>query len=64
MELIKKVEVKIKNHLYFNFITDMKQGRLFSRPLDYQAEKEEPHPQVVVALGLRITNCAPDKSSL
>jgi len=26
--------------------------------------KEEPHPQVVVALGLRITNCAPCKSSL
>jgi hypothetical protein len=25
---------------------------------------EEPQPQVVVALGLRITNCAPSRSSL
>lgn len=30
----------------------------------YHAEKEEPQPQVVVAFGLRITNCAPDTSSL
>lgn len=30
----------------------------------YYMEKEEPHPQVVDALGLRITNCAPCKSSL
>ena len=29
-----------------------------------QAEKEEPQPQVVVAFGLRITNCAPSRSSL
>ncbi len=26
--------------------------------------KEEPQPQVVVAFGLRMTNCAPCKSSL
>jgi hypothetical protein len=29
-----------------------------------QAEKDDPQPQVFVALGLRITNCEPDKSSL
>lgn len=28
------------------------------------AEKDEPQPQVVVALGLRITNWAPEISSL
>lgn len=28
-----------------------------------QIPKEEPQPQVVVALGLRITNCAPSRSS-
>lgn len=28
-----------------------------------QTEKEEPHPQVVDALGLRITNWAPSRSS-
>jgi hypothetical protein len=28
-----------------------------------QVEKEEPQPQVVVAFGLRITNCAPCKPS-
>jgi hypothetical protein len=27
-------------------------------------ENEEPHPHVVVAFGLRMMNCAPDKSSL
>ncbi len=27
-------------------------------------ENEEPQPQVVVALGLRMTNCAPSMSSL
>ena len=30
----------------------------------YQAEKLEPHPQVVVALGFLITNWAPCRSSL
>jgi hypothetical protein len=29
-----------------------------------QTENEEPHPQVVVALGFLMTNCAPCKSSL
>ncbi len=28
-----------------------------------QAEKEDPQPQVVAALGLRITNCAPSRPS-
>ncbi len=28
-----------------------------------QTEKEEPHPQVVEALGLRITNWVPSRSS-
>ena len=28
-----------------------------------QVEKEEPQPQVVVAFGLRMTNCAPSRSS-
>ena len=28
------------------------------------AENEDPHPQVVLALGLRMTNCAPSRSSL
>jgi len=28
-----------------------------------QAEKEEPHPQVVVAFGFLITNCAPSRFS-
>lgn len=31
---------------------------------DAQAENEEPQPQVVVALGLRITNCAPSSPSV
>lgn len=30
---------------------------------DY-TENEEPQPQVVLALGLRMTNCAPSRSSL
>ncbi len=30
----------------------------------HQAEKEDPQPQVVVALGFLMTNCAPCKSSL
>ena len=29
----------------------------------HQAENDEPHPQVVCAFGLRITNCAPSRSS-
>ena len=29
----------------------------------HQVEKDEPHPQVVWAFGLRITNCAPSRSS-
>ena len=37
-----------------------------SRKIAYgiQAEKEEPHPQVVEALGLRITNCEPCRPSV
>ena len=30
----------------------------------FYTAKEEPHPQVVDALGLRITNCAPCNPSL
>lgn len=29
-----------------------------------QTEKEEPHPHVVCALGLRITNCEPESPSV
>jgi hypothetical protein len=29
-----------------------------------QAENEDPHPQVLVAFGFLMTNCAPCKSSL
>jgi hypothetical protein len=29
-----------------------------------QAEKDEPQPQVVTALGLRMTNCAPSSPSV
>ncbi len=29
----------------------------------FQVEKDEPQPQVVVAFGLRMTNCAPSRSS-
>ena len=32
--------------------------------VSFYTEKDEPQPQVVVAFGLRITNCAPSKSSL
>lgn len=42
----------------------MRQGHTLLNPVGYQAEKEEPQPQVVVAFGLRITNCAPCRSSL
>ena len=31
---------------------------------DFQAENEEPQPQVVVALGLRMTNWAPSNPSV
>ena len=33
------------------------------RSRGHQAVNEDPHPQVVVALGLRITNCAPSSPS-
>jgi len=35
-----------------------------SATVGYQTEKDEPHPQVVEALGLRITNCAPCRPSV
>ena len=39
-------------------------GGLPAWRLGSQTENEEPHPQVVVALGFLMTNCAPCKSSL
>jgi hypothetical protein len=39
-------------------------ARKRGKKLRCQVEKLEPQPQVVVALGLRITNCAPSRPSL
>jgi len=41
-------------------------GAPFSMPrrIAVQAENDEPQPQVVVAFGFLITNCAPSRSSL
>ncbi len=38
-------------------------GNLACATLRGQTENDEPQPQVVVAFGLRITNCAPSRSS-
>ena len=39
------------------------QAVFFIDYLPVQAEKEEPHPQVDVAFGFLITNCAPSRPS-
>lgn len=38
--------------------------RFFNVRVTDQAENDEPQPQVVVAFGFLITNCAPSRSSL
>ena len=42
----------------------MPKGFCFPEPVRNYTENEEPQPQVVLALGLRMTNCAPCRSSL
>ena len=42
----------------------MPKGFCFPEPVRNYTENEEPQPQVVLALGLRMTNCAPSRSSL
>ena len=37
--------------------------RKVTSPLFLQVENDDPQPQVVVAFGLRMTNCAPSRSS-